>query len=155
MADTMVAMMDRPPEDKPDEIWIGDVGPIPVHYEDDPRLAEDCAAWSTARAGAQALHSADELLGGIRDADWRVRHETVDRLVARAGDDPQTLPALFTVLQGDPQWQVRDAVAMAIERFGDDERVVIALHRALEDDHDDVRWSARFSLTQIGAPADE
>ena len=33
------------PEDQPDVIYIGPVGPIPVHYEDDPRFEEERQAW--------------------------------------------------------------------------------------------------------------
>jgi hypothetical protein len=42
---------------------------MPIHYEDDPRFEEERAAWSDARKKAQALHSADELLGGVVDDD--------------------------------------------------------------------------------------
>jgi hypothetical protein len=76
-----------PPEDQPDTFSIGPVGPIPIIHDDDPRFAEDRAAWSAARRKAQAMHSADELVRGIGDPEWRVRHEVVDRLIARASDD--------------------------------------------------------------------
>jgi HEAT repeat protein len=50
-----------------------------------PRLTEERAAWSAARRSAQTLHTPDELIAGMSDPDWRVRYETVDRLIARAG----------------------------------------------------------------------
>ena len=84
-----------PPEDQPDAIHIGPVGPIPIFHEDDPRLADDRAAWSAARKKAQAMHSADDLLDGLTHADWRVRHQVIDRLIARARDDARTLPVLL------------------------------------------------------------
>jgi HEAT repeat protein len=105
-------MDELPPEDQPDTIQIGPVGPIPVFHEDDPRLADDRAAWASARRKAQAMLSADELLDGLADPDWRVRHEVVDRLIARAREDPRTLPALLRAAMQDEAWQVRDAVTM-------------------------------------------
>ena len=86
-----------PPEDQPDTIDVGPVKGIPIFHDDDPRLEEDRALWSAALRKAQALHSPDELLSGLRDHNWRVRHESVDRLVARAKDDPRTLPALISL----------------------------------------------------------
>jgi HEAT repeat protein len=140
-----------PPEDRPDEIWIGGVGPIPIRYEDDPRLAEDREAWSKSTARAQAMHSADELLAGLVDADWRVRHEIVDRLIARARDDRRTLPALLKALAHDPAWQVRDAVAIRMADFERD-AVLPALLTARADPHPEVRWSVEFSISQLVGP---
>jgi hypothetical protein len=89
-------MANLPPEDQPDTVSIGPVEGIPVHYEDDPRLEAEHRRWSVARRKAQAMHGVDELLRGLHDDDWRVRHEVVDRLVARGKDDPRTLPELLT-----------------------------------------------------------
>jgi len=112
-------------------------------------LEEDRKSWSAAIKKAQASHSPDELLSGLRDSDWRVRHETVDRLIARAKDDPRTLPSLLEAATSDEAWQVRDAVVM---RLCDFERadVLDVLRRAASDPHPDVRWSATFSLGQLG-----
>jgi hypothetical protein len=63
-------MNELPHEDQPDVVWVGPVGPIPIHYEDDPRFEEEPAALSHARKKAQALHSAEELLEGVVDDDW-------------------------------------------------------------------------------------
>jgi hypothetical protein len=104
-----------PPDDQPDAIWIGAIGPIPIIEEDDPRFVEERAAWHEARVKAQALHSADELLSGIHDDDWRVRHESVPRLRARWQDDPRTLPELLRLAEHDPVWEVRDA-ALGVAR---------------------------------------
>lgn len=90
-----------PPEDQPDTIDIGPVKGIPIFHDDDPRLEEDRALWSAATRKAQALHSADELLAGLRDHDWRVRHESVDRLVARAKDEG-LLRSQIGAVQGHP-----------------------------------------------------
>jgi len=138
-----------PPEDQPGTISIGPVHGIPVFHDDDPRLAEDRARWSEAARIAQSLVSADELLSGLADSAWRVRHEVIPRLVARASDDHRTVPALLTLLHQDPSWEVRSAVAMALHRF-DRPDVRAALRRAgARDDHSDVRWSAEYSLGQI------
>ncbi len=142
-------MNERPPEDQPDVIYVGPVGPIPVFHDDDPRLEEDRTAWSMARAVAQALHSVDDLLIGLTDQDWRVRHEVVDRLIARGGSDPRTVPALVIAVERDDSWQVRDAVVMRLHEF-DPATVRPVLLRALEDDHEEVRQSARHSLAQLG-----
>ena len=48
-----------------------------------------------------------------------VRHESVDRLVARAHDDPRTLPALLDLAAHDPAWQVRDEAVWRLQP-GDD-----------------------------------
>jgi HEAT repeat protein len=137
-----------PPEDQPDVIWIGPVGPIPVHYDDDPRLEEERAVWSAAQAKAQAMHAPDQLLAGLEDADWRVRLEVIDRLAARAKDDPRTPEALARTLAHDAAWQVRDTAAMALAWFITDE-VVSALRDALRDPNDEVRRSAARSLAFI------
>jgi hypothetical protein len=106
-----------PLEDRPDSIWIGPVDPIPVHYEDDPRFEDERAAWSSARKKAQALHTADELLDGVTDSDWRVRFESVDRLAARWHDDSRTLPALLELAEHDLVWQVRGSRNDEASRF--------------------------------------
>jgi HEAT repeat protein len=142
-------MTDLPPEDRPDEIWIGPIGPIPIIDEDDPRFVEERAAQSTANRKAQALHSADELLEGVRDKDWRVRHESVDRLVARWSKDARTVDALIELASADPAWQVRSKAMMRLDEF-DLERVEPTLQAGLDDPHEDVRWSARFILFQLG-----
>jgi hypothetical protein len=139
---------DLPQDDQPDTIDVGPVLGIPVHYEDAPRLAEERAAWSSARAKAQAKHAPDELLVGLDDPDWRVRHEVIDRLAVRAESDPRTPHGLIRVLATDPSWEVRSKAAMAIQRFpGPD--AVTALRAACQDPHEDVRESAEFSLNQI------
>jgi HEAT repeat protein len=146
-------MADLPPEDRPDEIRIGPIGPIPIIDEDDPRFVEERAAQSAANKKAQALQSADELLEGIRDADWRVRHECVPRLVARWKDDPRTLDAILQTAGSDESWQVRDAAVMKMTEF-EPQAVETTLRICLEDEHEDVRWSARFILFQLGLTDD-
>jgi hypothetical protein len=141
--------VELPPEDRPDTIDIGPVKGIPVFHDDDPRLTEERAAWSAARRRAQALHSADELVSGMSDPDWRVRHETVDRLIARARDDSRTLPRLLRAATTDDAWQVRDAVVMRLHEF-DQDAVLPVLRQAESDAVSDVRWSARYSLFQLG-----
>jgi len=74
---------DLQPEDQPERIEIGEVGPIPIIDDDDPRFEAERAAWLAATSKAQGLHSAEELLARVRDPDWRVRFGSVDRLVAR------------------------------------------------------------------------
>jgi hypothetical protein len=109
--------VELPPEDRPD---TGDVGPIkgiPIFHDDDPRLTEERASWSAATRTAQALRSSDELISGMSDPDWRVRHETVDRLIARAREDNRTLPTLIRVATTADAWQLRDAVAMRLHEF--------------------------------------
>jgi HEAT repeat protein len=138
---------DLPPEDQPDTVSIGPVENIPIIHDDDPRFEEERAVWSAARKRAQAMHSPDELISGLSDADWRVRHEVVDRLTARGKDDPRTIPALLRAVLHDPAWEVRDAAVMAVGWFEDD-RVTEALRAATSDPHPEVRWSAEFKLAQ-------
>jgi HEAT repeat protein len=145
----MNRMNELPPEDQPDVDWIGPVGPIPIHYEDDPRFEEERAAWSDARKKAQALHSAEELLGGVIDDNWRVRYESIDRLAARWHDDPRTLPALLELAEHDSVWQIRSSATMLLVDF-DPDAVVPVARRGLSDPGADVRWSANFVLFQFG-----
>jgi HEAT repeat protein len=142
-------MTERPSADQPDAIWIGPVGPIPVFHDDDPRLEADKVAGRRFAAVADGMHSAEELLAGLHHPEAEVRWRVVDRLVARAGSDARTVPVMLDVLRSDPSWKVRDAIAMAFSGFHD-QRVVLALHQALTDDHEEVRWAARYALTQLG-----
>jgi len=136
-----------------DQIWIGPVGPIPIRDENDPDFLAERAAWHEPRARAQAMVTVDEHLAGLRDPDWRCRHEVIDRLVARGKNDARTLPALLEALSSDSAWQVRDCVAMTLHEFPRVD-VETALREAAKDTHPEVRWSARYSLTQLGLPID-
>jgi hypothetical protein len=148
--DPTTTMPDLPPKDRPDAIQIGPIGPIPVFHDDDPRQDEDRRAWSAAKARAQTLHTVDELLAGLNDPDWRVRHEVIPRLIAKGRDDQRTVPTLLQTLAGDKVWQVRDIVAMSLHAF-ERELVTASLRRAMGgDESSDVRWSARYSLLQLG-----
>lgn len=132
-----------------DQMWIGPVGPIRIWDENDPEFIAEQAAWHAPRARAQAMVTVDEHLAGLADPDWRCRHEVIDRLVARGKDDPRTLLALLKVLRTDSAWQVRDAATMRLDEFPLAD-VEAALREAEKDAHPDVRWSARFVLTQLG-----
>ena len=142
-------MANLPPEDQAHTVNIGPVEGIPVHYEDDPRLDAERRMWSASRSKAQAMHSVDELLGGLHDDDWRVRHEVVDRLIARGRDDPRTLPELLIAAKEDTAWQVRCAALMRLSEF-DPQTVLPVLHGVADDPHLEVRWAARISLNQLG-----
>jgi HEAT repeat protein len=141
--------VELPPEDRPDTVDIGPIKGIPIFHDDDPRLTEERAAWSAARRSAQTLHTPDELIAGMSDPDWRVRHETVDRLIARGRGDDRTLPVLLNAATTDEAWQVRDAVVMRLHEF-DRDAVLLVLREAENDGVGDVRWSARYSLFQMG-----
>jgi HEAT repeat protein len=95
------------------------------------------------------MHTPEQLLVGLVDDDWRVRHQVVDRLAVRAEADDRIVPALVAALRDDPAWKVRDAVAMRLHEF-DSDQVIDALRRALHDSHPEVRSSASFSLAQLG-----
>jgi HEAT repeat protein len=143
------SMRELSPEDRPDIVWIGPVGPIPILDEDDPRFEEERAAWSRANQKAQALHSAEELLEGVADTDWRVRCESVDRLAVRWHNDPRTLAAILELAEHDSVWQVRDRAMMRLVDFDGDVVAPVA-RRGLEDPSEDVRWSADYVLSQLG-----
>ena len=142
-------MSQLPPQDQPDDFWVGPVGPIPITEDDDPRFADERAAWSKARARAQALHSADELQSGVRDDDWRVRHESIDRLVARWPRESRTLPALLELAEHDPEWRVRSAAKMVLTDFDPDIAAPL-VRRGLHDPSEEVRWASNFVLFQFG-----
>lgn len=136
-----------------DEIWIGPVGPIRIRDENDPEFIAEQAAWHKARLRAYAMLTVEDHLAGLKDPDWRCRQEVIDRLVARGREDPRTLPALLNTLKSDDAWQVRGNIAMKLLEFPA-ERVETALRQAKNDPHPEVRWSARYSLTQLGLSAD-
>lgn len=138
-----------PPEDQPDVVYIGPVGPIPIGYEDDPRSEDERAAWSAATKKAQALHTADELLSGMQDPDWRVRFECIDRLIARWKDDPRTADAVSTAATEDSSLEVRAAAMMRMGVF-DPTQVRPILRSGLRDPEEEVRWAAQFVLNQLG-----
>ena len=93
------------------------------------------------------MHSADELLQGLRDDDWMVRFEVIDRLIARAGDDERTLPALVAAAE-DSVAAVRETVVMRLRHFSD-ERAASAIRRALSDDDPEVRSAAEYAVGQV------
>jgi HEAT repeat protein len=67
-------------------------------------------------------------------------------------DDPspcRTLPALIEAAGSDESWQVRCAVVVRLPDFHSQE-VLGALRMATEDEHPEVRWSAAYSLNQLG-----
>jgi HEAT repeat protein len=88
----------------------------------------------------------------MSDPDWRVRHETVDRLIARGRDDDRTLPVLLNAATTDEAWQVRDAVVMRLHEF-DRDAVLLVLRGAENDEVGDVRWSARYVVPDGTWPA--
>ena len=143
---------ETPSADQPDTIWIGPVGPIPVFHDDDPRLQVDREEGRRFAAIVDAMHSADELLAGLRHPEDEVRWRVIDRLLARAGNDPRTVPAMIEALRADPSWKVRDTIAMRFAGLTDP-RIIVALRRAMNDDHEEVRWSARYALNQLGQPS--
>jgi HEAT repeat protein len=144
-----VGVNELPPEDQPDTIRVGSVHEIPIIHEDDPRFEAERAAWSSATSIAQGLHSPDELLQGLRSEDWMVRHESVDRLIARGGHDERTLSTLLDAVVADPVWQVRNKIAIRLHEFPGVTTVAV-LREALDDEQAEVRWSAGFSLFQLG-----
>jgi hypothetical protein len=138
-------MVNLPPEDRPDTIDVGAVIGISIQHEDDPRLEDERQTWSIATRRGQATHSADELLVGLCDDGCRVRHEVIDRLVARAGDDERTLPALLDAAVKDSSWQGRDADVMSLRKFEADLGNPV-LRLAEKDPQPEMRWSASFAL---------
>lgn len=117
-------------------------------------VAEDeRAAFSAAARTAQALHTAEELLRGLRHHEWRVRCESVSRLAARWPEDPRTRPALLGAAVHDRSWEVRDTVVLHLAAFRG-VSVTAVLQAAAHDPHEDVRWSARFALFQKGLGED-
>jgi len=95
------------------------------------------------------METVDEHLAGLRDPDLRCRHEVIDRLIARGKNDARTLPALLDALSSDSAWQVRDCIAIKLHEFSPAD-VEAALREAEKDVHPEVRWSAQYSLTQLG-----
>jgi len=142
-------MNDLPKQDQPDEIWIGPVGPIPVHYADDPRLDSERRAWKEAATRVDGLNTPDELLEALSSDEWQVRVWVIDRLMARASNDGRLVPALIDHLIADPAWEVRARIAIKLTRYPGDRRVNAALHKAQGDSNSEVRESVTYALEQI------
>lgn len=143
-----IERVDGPDPDAPDELRIGPIV-IPIIEDDDPRLAEDRALWSSARSTAQGLHTWEDLRQGMNHKDWRVRHESVIRISARWRNDPRTLPAILQMAVEDPIPEARDSAVMHLTDFPG-EAVRGTLERAAHDPNAEVRWSANYCLAQHG-----
>ena len=63
-------------------------------------------------------------------------------MVARWRDDPRTLDAIMSLSTDDQVWDVRSTAVMKLLEF-DPAEVEATARRALEDEHQDARWSAR------------
>ncbi len=139
----------QPPENQPDAIWVGPVGPIPVFHSDDFRLEADRRAGEAAAAVADALHTPDELLAGLRHQS---RGSMAGRTSTRCpgAQRCQDRPGTPQSLGGNPSWKVRDQVDMSLTGFVEP-RVVKALRLALNDENEEVRWAAEYALAQLGA----
>lgn len=100
---------------------------------------------------ADALHTPEELQGGMRHQRAEVRVRVIPRLIARGMGDPKTVPTLLRVLKNDPDAFIRSVVAHSLHSFGPDRRIVKALLRAIRTDPDaEVREDALYSLQQLG-----
>src|SRR4051812_4754690 len=131
-----------------EHIVIGPIGPIPIIHRIDPVVEAQGKADADT---AGALHTPEELQGGMYHERVGVRVRVVPRLVARGFDHPATIPTLVDVLRNDPDGQPRFLVAMVLPRFGHDPRIVGALIHAMKSDPDnDVRAEAMSGLNELG-----
>jgi HEAT repeat protein len=132
-------------DDKPDNIWIGPIGPIPVGREDDPHRRPAMAASRIAQA---AIECEDLVAVVLNNPDSLVRLEAVPRLKARFPDDPRAQEAL-TEAVADVDESVRCAAISAIA----DLSLPVAgdlLAAALRDAEPDVRFFAALGLQKLG-----
>ena len=74
--------MDRPSEEELDVI----IRP------GDLRFRAEREAWTAAARKVQSLHSADELLAGVADDDWHVRHQSIDSAQGSLARRPANFP---------------------------------------------------------------
>jgi HEAT repeat protein len=131
--------------DKPDDIWIGQVGPIPVVPEDDPQRLAAIAASRIAQAAIEC----EDLIALVLDhPDPLVRMEAVPRLKARFPSDSRAQDALTSAV-ADIDESVRCAAISAIADLslpwaGD------LLAAALRDVEPDVRFFAATGLQKLG-----
>jgi HEAT repeats len=145
--------VELPAEDRARTTAVAPIDGVPAPAEDDLGRADETSAWSAATRLAQALHSADELLWGLRHHDWHVRHQSVDRLIARGQRDGRTLPALLEAAVRDRAGEVRRAVVMRLSDL-DPAAVLPVLQAAAHDCDRSVRWAARLALFQKGFGSD-
>jgi hypothetical protein len=128
-------------------MWIGSIGPIPVGYDDDPRDEDIRRIHHDANVIAQALHSADELLGGLsHDNEW-VRYETIPRLT-RWGSDPRVQERLLQLVVSDDSAAVRDRAIMELLHFEPRLESIEAIRSQSNHPDPDVRESVNYVLTQ-------
>ncbi|SRR6266436_4621408 len=131
--------------DKPGEISIGPIGPIPIVREDDPRRLAANAAAKIAQAAAE---SADLIALVLSHSDPLVRMQAVPRLKARFPNDSRAQEALVHALK-DGDDSVRCAAISAIADLG----LPLAgdlLAAALGDPESDVRFFAAIGLQHLG-----
>jgi HEAT repeat protein len=108
---------------------------------------------------SSSLHSVDELLLSLGDADQQMREEAVDS-IGRLGEQLEAdkqdavLTALVDHLLHDPYFQVRSSAALAIWRIGQAPvPVIAALSKALGDGHLIVQAMAAQVLGNFGPRA--
>lgn len=137
------------PDDISDILVVGPVT-VPIVEEESAESRE----WGTAMKRVQFL-SDEELFSAVEDPHPGARCEALLRLRARCGTDPRTLTLIIEALK-DQDWRVRDSAVdqlhNLIEVLDDSGRkeAVDAMRSALEDEHEDVRASARLWLGQLG-----
>ena len=142
-------MTDLPPEDRPDEIWIGPIGPIPIIDEDDPRFVEE-RALSQQRTGRPRRST--RRMSSSRESETKTGVCAMNPSIASSLDGanthaPSTPSSNWQVLIRLGRFAAR--AMMRLDEF-DLERVEPTLQGGLDDRHEDVRWSARFILFQLG-----
>lgn len=145
----MVTAPSRDPQDEADSIKFNGVPAVPLFEEDDFRFVQSRQIGASTTRLVDAMHSADELLAGVSDANADVRRKAVPRLVARWYSDQRVEPTLIQLAVEDSDPLVRDAATMAFLDFAPSEAILSALGIAQQDSDEDVRWSANYVLGQI------
>ena len=132
-------------DDKPNDIWIGPIGPIKVVRDDNAQRLPANAASRIAQTAVEC----DDLVALVCDhSDPLVRMEAVPRLKARFPSDSRAQTALVNAVI-DVDESVRCVAISAIA----DLALPIAgdlLAAALQDPKPDVRFFAAIGLEQLG-----
>ena len=135
------------PEDLGDVMWVGSIGSIPIGYDDDPRHEQIRRMHHDANVIAQALYSADELLGGLSHDNAWVRCECIPRLFARWGSDPRVEQRLLQLIVSDDAAAVRDRAIMQMLHFEPRLESIEVIRSQSNHPDPDVRESVDYVLT--------
>ena len=96
-------------------------------------------------------HAVTEWEAGIASDDWVARKRTVERM--RSSGSPSALPLLLKLLASDPNDGVRLAIINALPYFNDNDQIIPALEKSVQDSNVIIGQKAAYALVERNAYA--